>query len=155
MDYGVQLGRKFRALKAWMVFRTFGRAGMAARIREHLRLTCLLADWVEQDARFELAAPVSMAVICFRVRNSDPETADRLNRDITERVNASGEAYVNQTKLNGRTAIRVGLGNVLTTEKHLRRVWDLIQLAADDVAASEEPNPKLQSPRKHQIPSSK
>src|SRR3981189_676243 len=66
MDYGVQLGRKFRALKAWMVFRTFGRIGMAARIRDHVRLAKLFADWIAADNRFELAAPVSMGVICFR-----------------------------------------------------------------------------------------
>src|SRR6185312_13307796 len=63
MDYGVQLGRRFRALKAWMVFRSFGRVGMAARIREHLRLARLLADWIKADNRFELAAPVNMGVI--------------------------------------------------------------------------------------------
>src|ERR1700688_4842624 len=67
MDYGVQLGRRFRALKAWMVFRTFGRAGMAARIRDHLRLAHLLADWIKNDQRFELAAPVVMPVVCFRL----------------------------------------------------------------------------------------
>src|SRR6202166_5110246 len=67
MDYGIQLGRRFRALKAWMVFRTFGRAGMAARIREHLRLAHLLADWIKNDQRFELAAPVVMPVVCFRL----------------------------------------------------------------------------------------
>ncbi|PYL64258.1 MAG: amino acid decarboxylase, partial [Verrucomicrobia bacterium] len=66
MDYGVQLGRRFRALKAWVVWRAFGREGLAARIREHLRLANLLADWIEIDSRFELAAPVVMPVVCFR-----------------------------------------------------------------------------------------
>src|SRR3954468_5706537 len=66
MDYGVQLGRRFRALKAWMVFRTFGREGMAARIRDHLRLAHLLEQWINQDSRFELSAPVIMGVVCFR-----------------------------------------------------------------------------------------
>ena len=74
MDYGVQLGRRFRALKAWMVFRTFGRAGMAARIRDHLRLAKLLAEWVKADNRFELAAPVSMGVVCFRFIGADERT---------------------------------------------------------------------------------
>ena len=133
MDYGVPLGRKFRALKAWMVFRTFGRAGMAARIREHLRLAQVMADWVGADDRFEMAAPVVMGVICFRFIASDPAESDRLNSAIVEKVNTSGRAYLNQTKLNGRTVLRVGLGNVLTTEKHLRNVWELIQEAADQV----------------------
>ena len=133
MDYGVPLGRKFRALKAWMVFRTFGRAGMAARIREHLRLAHLLADWITADDRFEPAAPVVMGVICFRMKADDPGQADQLNSAIVETINASGNAYLNQTKLNGRSVIRVGLGNILTTEQHLRNVWELVQKAADNV----------------------
>ena len=127
MDYGVPLGRKFRALKAWMVFRTFGRAGMAARIRDHMRLARLLEDWIKADNRFELAAPVVMGVICFRRVLPDPAESDRVNSEIVEQINASGRAYLTQTKLNGRTVIRVGLGNILTTEEHLRNVWTLIQ----------------------------
>src|SRR5437588_8250168 len=76
MDYGVQLGRRFRALKAWMVFRTFGRSGIAARIREHLRLARLFADWIETDGRFELAAPVVMGVVCFRIHRPEPKEGD-------------------------------------------------------------------------------
>jgi aromatic-L-amino-acid/L-tryptophan decarboxylase len=126
MDYGVQLGRRFRAIKAWMVWRTFGRAGMAARIREHLRLARLFAEWVQHDPRFELSAPVVMGVVCFRLRGS----GDDDNSAVVEKINASGKAYLTQTKLRGRTAIRLGLGNILTTEQHLRNVWDLIQEGA-------------------------
>jgi aromatic-L-amino-acid decarboxylase len=132
MDYGVQLGRKFRALKAWMVFRTFGRAGMAARIRDHLRLAKLLGDWIKMDNRFELAAPITMGVVCFRFKRADPSKIDMLNSEIVERINASGRAYLTQTKLHGRTSMRIGLGNVLTTEQHLRNVWKLIQETADE-----------------------
>jgi aromatic-L-amino-acid decarboxylase len=127
MDYGVQLGRKFRALKAWMVFRTFGRAGIAARIRDHLRLAALLAEWIEADERFELAAPVVMGVICFRLSGDDPEKADAANSAIVEAINTSGRSYLTRTKLNGRTTIRVGLGNILTTQEHVANVWHLIQ----------------------------
>ncbi len=115
MDYGIQLGRRFRALKAWMVFRAFGRAGMCNRIREHLRLAHLLAEWIQGDNRFELAAP------------------DMLNSAIVERINTSGRAYLTQTKLRGRTAIRIGLGNVLTTEQHLRKGWEMIQETASEL----------------------
>ena len=125
MDYGVQLGRRFRAIKAWMVWRNFGRAGIAARIREHLRLAHLFADWVKNDARFELSAPVVMGVVCFRLRNSD----DEANSALVEKINASGKAYLTHTRLHGRTCVRLGLGNVLTTEQHLRNVWQLIQNA--------------------------
>ena len=149
MDYGVQLGRKFRALKAWMVFRTFGRAGMAARIREHFRLARQLADWIKVDKRFELSAPVMMGVICFRFVPTDSATSDEVNSAIVEKVNASGQAYLNQTKLNGRTVIRVGLGNVMTTETHLKNVWELIRDAASGLRP-ETPNPKHQAPGKLQ-----
>jgi aromatic-L-amino-acid decarboxylase len=126
MDYGVQLGRRFRALKAWMVFRAFGRAGMAARIREHLRLAHLLASWIRIDNRFELAAPVVMPVVCFRFIGAPEKEADKLNSEIVERINASGRAYLTQTKLRGRTVMRIGLGNILTNEQHLRTAWKLI-----------------------------
>ena len=132
MDYGVQLGRKFRALKAWMVFRTFGRAGMAARIRDHLRLAKLLGDWIKMDNRFELAAPITMGVVCFRFIAADADRIDMVNSEIVEGINASGRAYLTQTKLHGRTAMRIGLGNVLTTEQHLRNVWELIQETAGE-----------------------
>jgi aromatic-L-amino-acid decarboxylase len=139
MDYGIQLGRRFRALKAWMVFRSFGRAGMTARMREPLRLAKLLADWVKIDNRFELAAPVSMGVVCFRFVAGDEDSSesvreskiDKLNSEIVERINASGRAYLTQTKLNGRTVMRVGLGNVLTTEEHLGKAWELIRQTAE------------------------
>jgi aromatic-L-amino-acid decarboxylase len=152
MDYGVQLGRRFRALKAWVIFRSFGREGMAARLRECVRLVNLLAEWIKSDDRFALAAPVSMGVVCFRfvgpvagVVDAGPgssafanATADRpppattddkidqLNSEIVEKINASGRAYLTQTKLRGRTVMRIGLGNVLTTEDHLRKAWEMI-----------------------------
>jgi glutamate/tyrosine decarboxylase-like PLP-dependent enzyme len=106
----------------------------------------LLADWIRADKQFELSAPVMMGVICFRYLADDSNRSDELNSAIVERVNASGRAYLNQTKLKGRTVIRVGLGNVLTTEGHLRNVWELVQQAAD----AEAPNPKPQAPGKLQ-----
>lgn len=133
MDYGVQLGRRFRALKAWMVFRAFGREGIAARIREHLRLAQLLASWIEADPNFELAAPVVMAVVCFRARirgegeEVPPGQVDDFNERIVEAVNATGRAYLTHTRLRARVVMRVGIGNVLTTEAHLREAWNLIR----------------------------
>jgi aromatic-L-amino-acid decarboxylase len=145
MDYGVQLGRRFRALKAWVVWRAFGREGLAARMRDHLRLAKLFADWVREDRRFELSAPVVMGVVCFRfigpasgVIDAGPGSSskatikqiDQLNNEIVERINASGRAYLTQAKLRGRTVMRIGLGNILTTERHLRNVWAMIQETA-------------------------
>jgi len=127
MDYGIQLGRRFRALKAWVIWRSLGHAGMVARMREQIRLANLLARWIKTDDRFELAAPVSMGIVCFRFVGGDQNEIDRLNSQIVERINASGRAYLTQTKLRGRTVMRIGLGNVLTTEQHLRDAWELIQ----------------------------
>jgi aromatic-L-amino-acid decarboxylase len=151
MDYGVQLGRRFRALKAWVVWRAFGREGLASRIRDHLRLAKLFADWVREDKHFELSAPVVMGVVCFRFVGGDTEVGsarhagrtlqrgvptdesniDKLNSEVVERINASGRAYLTQTKLRGRTVMRIGLGNILTTERHLRNVWEMIQKTVD------------------------
>jgi aromatic-L-amino-acid decarboxylase len=123
MDYGVPLGRRFRALKAWMVWRTFGREGMAARIREHLRLARLFVDWLQSDGRFEILAPVVMGVVCFAPTDADDETVTALAR----KLNATGKTYLTQTKLKGRPCLRLGLGNILTTEAHLCEVWNLIR----------------------------
>jgi aromatic-L-amino-acid decarboxylase len=156
MDYGIQLGRRFRALKAWFVIRAFGRDGLAARIREARRLALLFASWVESDSRFELLAPVHMAVACFRARGlkgnaSDaadadaPPTqtverdADALNERLLTRVNDTGEAYLTHTRLHGRLALRVAVGNVLTTETHLARAWELIRLQLESILSEEQP----------------
>ena len=143
MDYGIQLGRRFRALKAWVIWRSLGRAGVVGRLREQIRLANLLADWIKKDDRFELSAQPSMGVVCFRFtgaatpsprsdtaargRAGSTDRIDEINSDIVERTNASGRAYLTQTKLRGRTVMRIGLGNVLTTEQHLRKGWEIIQ----------------------------
>jgi aromatic-L-amino-acid/L-tryptophan decarboxylase len=134
MDYGIQLGRRFRALKAWVIWRSLGRQGIVARLREQIRLANLLASWIKKDNRFELAAPVSMGVVCFRFLGGDKRQIDKLNSEIVERINASGRAYLTQTKLRGRTVMRIGLGNVLTTEEHLRKAWELIRQMADTLS---------------------
>ena len=136
MDYGIQLGRRFRALKAWMTFSAFGRDGIAARIREHCRLARQWAAWVEADARFVLAAPVLMGVVCFRfVRHGlDGQACDRVNQQIVESINASGAGYLTHTQVAGRTVMRVGIGNILTSEQHLEHVWAAIVAAAMEIA---------------------
>jgi len=136
MDYGIQLGRRFRALKAWFVIRAFGREGLAARVRESCRLARLVAEWVEADERFELLAPVVMGVVCFRARaldgaagaNISDEELDDFNERLLARVNATGAAYLTHTRLRGRLALRIAVGNVLTRERHLAQAWELVRL---------------------------
>jgi aromatic-L-amino-acid decarboxylase len=133
MDYGIQLGRRFRALKAWVIFRSFGLNGMATRLSEFVRLANLFADWIKSDSRFELVAPVSLGVVCFRFVGGDESKIDYLNSEIVEKINASGRAYLTQTKLRDRTVMRIGLGNVLTTEAHLQRAWEMIRETANEL----------------------
>jgi aromatic-L-amino-acid decarboxylase len=129
MDYGLQLGRRFRALKAWMVFSAFGQEGLAARIREHCRLARQWARWVDADDRFVLAAPVHMGVVCFRFAppGLDDGARDVLNQRMVESINASGLAYLTHTQIGKRIVMRVGIGNILTTEPQLEEVWTRIQ----------------------------
>lgn len=138
MDYGIQLGRRFRALKAWMVFSAFGETGLVARIREHIRLAKLFATWVEKDADFELMAPVQMGVVCFRASLEEDsvnvlERTNDLNRAVVKAVNATGRAYLTHTLLAGNVAMRVAIGNVLTTERHLAEVFSLIKQEREHV----------------------
>ena len=133
MDYGIQLGRRFRALKAWMVLRAFGRTGIESRIREHCRMAALLASHVDGAPGFVLATPVSMGIVCFRCVPAEwpDEEVDRLNVRIVEGVNASGAGYLTHSVLAGRVVMRAGFGNVLTTVQHLERVWEQVRAESD------------------------
>ena len=135
-EYGVQLGRRFRALKLWMVIRYFGRDGLAARIREHCRLARLFSSWVEAAPDWELLAPVPLALVCFRAASAARagETneqrdarLDALNEQIMHAVNAGGEAFLSHTKLDSRFTLRLSVGNIRTTERHVARVWQLLR----------------------------
>ncbi len=134
MDYGIQLGRRFRALKAWFVIRAFGREGLAARIREACRLARLVAEWVNADERFELLAPVLMGVVCFRACALGGEVEeditdamlDELNEQLLANINDTGAVYLTHTRLHGRLALRIAVGNVLTTERHLAQAWEVV-----------------------------
>ncbi len=133
-DYGVQLGRRFRALKLWMIIRYFGHEGLAARIREHCRLAKLFASWIEDSDEWELMAPLPFALVCFRacpkLENVEPAAResrlDVLNEAIMHGVNATGKALLSHTKLNDRITLRLSIGNIRTGEKHVRQVWELL-----------------------------
>lgn len=129
MDYGIQLGRRFRALKLWFVIRYFGREGLIARIREHCRLARMFASWVEASDDFDLMAPVPFALVCFRAepKNTSEDRLDSLNETIMNDINRSGEAYLSHTKLNGKVTLRLSVGSIRVEERHLRKVWEMLE----------------------------
>ena len=131
MDYGVSLGRRFRALKLWLVMRTYGTEGLAEKIREHVRLAQVFRSWVEADEDWEVMAPSPLSVVCFRARfDGTAEEGDRGNERIMDAVNASGDAYLSHTRLADRTVLRLAIGNAGTSELHVARAWSLLRDAA-------------------------
>lgn len=130
MDYGIQLGRRFRSLKLWMVMRYFGRSGIEARLRDHLRLAAGLAGWIDAHPDFERMAPVPFSTVCFRAHpregSEDPSELDRLNQDLLDRVNATGRVFLSSTRLHGRLVLRLAIGNLKTTEAHVLQAWELL-----------------------------
>ncbi|CAN5228379.1 pyridoxal-dependent decarboxylase [soil metagenome] len=126
MDYGIQLGRRFRALKLWFVIRYFGSDGLVERIREHCRLAALFTSWVEASEDFEMMAPVPFALVCFRACPNGVTDLDSLNLQIMNDINASGEAYLSHTKLNGKVVLRLSVGSIRVEERHLQKVWKLL-----------------------------
>jgi aromatic-L-amino-acid decarboxylase len=132
MDYGLQLGRRFRALKLWMVIRAFGVSGLRDRIRYHCALAEELAGWLRAEPGFEVVAPVPFSVVCFRYARGtgSPEDDDRLNERLMAEVNAAGPVFLSHTKLRGRLVLRIAIGNLRTTREHVKRAWELLRKAA-------------------------
>jgi aromatic-L-amino-acid decarboxylase len=128
MDYGIQLGRRFRSLKLWFVMRYFGQEGLIERLREHCRLARLFASWIDESEDFERLAPVPFALVCFRACPRNVDDLDALNERIMNEINASGEAYLSHTKLNGKFALRLSVGSIRVEERHLRKVWNLLNM---------------------------
>lgn len=139
MDYGPALGRRFRAIKFWMVVRHFGVEGLRARLRDQIAMAKEFASWIDDSPDFERMAPTPFSVICFRARpeklaeshsgtQAELEARfDEINEKLMESVNATGEAFLSHTKLNGRFTIRLAIGNVRTTRAHVARAWELLQ----------------------------
>ncbi len=127
MDYGIQLGRRFRALKLWFVIRYFGQSGLIERIREHCRLAKLLADSIEASDDWELLAPIPFALVCFRACPKTVENLDALNEKIMNSINATGKAYISHTKLNDKFTLRVSVGSLRIEERHIEKLWNLLK----------------------------
>jgi aromatic-L-amino-acid decarboxylase len=128
-DWGIPLGRRFRALKLWFVIRSFGVDGLREMLREHLRLADMIRKEVENDPAFELMAPVPLNTVCFRYNpgNTEEKELDRLNASLLEQLNRSGKVYFTHTKVNGHYTIRFMIGQTHTREKHVKKAWEQIR----------------------------
>ncbi|HEY7347079.1 MAG TPA: aminotransferase class V-fold PLP-dependent enzyme [Ktedonobacterales bacterium] len=138
MDYGTSLGRRFRALKLWMILRYFGQEGLARRLREHRRLAQMLVDWIDAAPEFERMAPAPFSTVCFRYHplgESDEARLDALNERLMEYINASGEIFISHTKVHEHFTLRCAIGNIRTTDQHVLRFWELLQGGAAQVAS--------------------
>jgi aromatic-L-amino-acid decarboxylase len=138
MNYGVQLGHRFRALKLWAVMRAFGSDGLASALRQHCALASQFAGWVESEPNWQVVAPVPLSVVCFRYSppGVSSEAADALNMSILDTVNRSGRVYLSHTKLGGRVVLRLAIGNVRTEEFHVAEAWKLLREASSSLAVS-------------------
>lgn len=121
-DWQIPLGRRFRSLKLWFVLRHYGIEGLQFHVREHVRLAQQFAAWVREDDRFELAAPAQLNLICFRLKTGDPA-----NQRLMDALNRRGDLYLTHTKMDGRIALRLCVGQTNTTESHVQNAWRRIQ----------------------------
>ena len=128
-DWQIPLGRRFRALKLWLVIRHYGIEGLQFHVRRHVELAHRFVSWVEADADFELMAPAPLNLVCFRHRGGDA-----VNQAIMDRLNASGALYLTHTKLNGRFVLRLAIGQATTEARHVERAWELIREAGEAVS---------------------
>ena len=130
MDYGVQLGRRFRGLKLWFVLRAYGRRRIVEILRNHVAWAQELARWIGEAGDFETLAPHPLSVVCFRhlpARLAQNAAAlDQHNQRVVDEINRGGFAFLSTTRLNERVAIRFAIGNARTTPADVRETWDLL-----------------------------
>ena len=139
MAYGLALGRRFRALKLWFVMQYFGREGLAAILRERLKMAAWLAKKISDDSRFDLVVPATMGLVCFRLREGDAAT-----RNLMFRINSSGRFFVSHTVLNGRFTIRVAIGNLRMQQQDVEQLWTA--LAGYTFGDDDQPSARLRRP---------
>ena len=127
-DWHIQLGRRFRSLKLWFVIRHYGVEGLQHHVREHVRLAQEFADWVRNDSRFEVVAPVPLNLVCFRLKKGDAE-----NQSLMDRLNRGGDLFLTHTRLNEKLTLRFCVGQTNTQDRHVRKAWERIQEEAKHV----------------------
>lgn len=135
-DWGIQLGRRFRALKLWFVIRNFGVQGLRVKIREHISLAKELEEWIEHSEDFELITPRTLNLVCFRYHpaaGSDEENLNQINEQLLEKLNKSGYVFLSHTKLNGKYTLRMVIGQTFIERKHVEQAWKLIKTTAHEL----------------------
>lgn len=133
MDYGLQLGRRFRALKLWFVLRHMGAAGIRERLRAHIELAQCFASWVDAEPGWEVMAPHPLSVVCFRLHPqsvTQEEELEALNARLLEAVNATGEMFISHTKIDGKYVLRMAIGNLRTTREDVEAAWSILRREA-------------------------
>ena len=142
-DWGIPLGRRFRALKLWFVLRHYGVEGLQRKLREHLALAQEFRQWVDASPDFEGMAPVPLQTICFRFNPGKsggpmPSAGDLewINQQILDRVNRSGRIFMTHTKLGGAYCLRVSIGQTQTRREHVQEAWEVIRASAQQVSAA-------------------
>lgn len=139
-DWGIQLGRRFRALKLWFVIRSYGVEGLQEKIRNHIEWAKQFAGWVQNEPGFELLAPAPLATVCFRIKPSNLENENQLNElnaTFLDRINALGDVFLTHTKLNGKYTIRMVVGQTNTELRHIEKAWTLVKRASEDLLNAE------------------
>ncbi|MFN2370090.1 MAG: aspartate aminotransferase family protein [Candidatus Krumholzibacteriia bacterium] len=131
-DWGVPLGRRFRALKLWFVLRSFGARRLREMVAAHIALAQEFAGWIDAADGWERLAPVPLNTVCFRLRpaGADLETCNRLNKALLDRVNNEGTIYLTLTKLDGVTTLRLAVGQTKTGRRHVQQAWEVLQREA-------------------------
>lgn len=133
-DWGIPLGRRFRALKLWFVIREMGVAGIQEKIRKHVALGKWLAEQVSKHSDFELIAPVPLNTVCFRYTKGEESILDKLNENIMNTINESGKLFFTQTRLNDKYVLRLAFGNTNLEPYHVENAWQLIQDTAKQLS---------------------
>jgi aromatic-L-amino-acid decarboxylase len=133
-DWGIPLGRRFRALKLWFVIRSYGVEGLRKIVGEHIRLAQLFKGWVEEHEVFELMAPVDFSLVCFRLNDGrDEEALSDLNKQLLESLNQTGKVFLTHTSLRGKYVLRMAIAARTTQERHVREAWELIASKAVEI----------------------
>ena len=133
MDYGIQLGRRFRSLKLWFIIRYFGVDGITARLRNHIAMAKEFTEWMEQEKVFEILAPVIFSTVCFRYDpgNKTEDELNKINENLLENINKSGRIFLSHTKLNGRFVIRITFGSIRQEKRHVEEAFRIIKETAN------------------------